>query len=149
MYYFTSTFYYSSPLLKQSHMTLQLYRLQRLQLAQNSAARIISQTKRYTSITPILIELHWLPINKRCQLKILLLTFKSLNGCAPEYLCHMLNVYMSNRSLRSTTFTSIVPYRNRSIRLGKRLFGTSAAILGNELPRNIQRADSITMLKNC
>ena len=34
-----------------------------------------------------------------------------------------------------------------SIRLGKRLFGTSAAKLWNELPRNIQRADSITMLK--
>ena len=55
-------------------------RLQRLQLVQNSAARVISQTKRYTSITPILNELHWLPINKRCQFKILLLTFK-------EWLC--------------------------------------------------------------
>ena len=49
-------------------------RLQRLQLVQNSSARVISQTKRYTSITPILNELHWLPINKRCQFKILLLT---------------------------------------------------------------------------
>ena len=126
---------------------LPMNRLQRLQLVQNSAARVISQTKRYTSITPILNELHWLPINKRCQFKILLLTFKSLNGCAPEYLCDMLNVYTPNRSLRSTAFTSLVPYRNRSIRLGKRLFGTSAAKLWNEQPRNIQRADSITMLK--
>ena len=120
---------------------LPMNRLQRFQLVQNSAARVISQTKRYTSITPILNELHWLPINKRCQFKILLLTFKSLNGC------DMLNVYMPNRSLRSTASTSLVPYRNRSIRLGKRLFGTSAAKLWNELPRNIQRADSITMFK--
>ena len=126
---------------------LPMNRLQRLQFVQNSAARVISQTKRYTSITPILNELHWLPINKRCQFKILLLTFKSLNGCAPEYLCDMLNVNMPNRSLRSTAFTSLVPYINRSIRLGKRLFGTSAAKLWNELPRNIQRADSITMFK--
>ena len=29
------------------------------------------------------------------QFKILHLTFKSLNGCAPEYLCDMLNVYMT------------------------------------------------------
>ena len=118
-------------------------RLQRLQLVQNSAARVISQTKPYISITPILNELHWLPIKKRCQFKILLLTFKSLNGCAPEYLCDMLNAYMPNRSLRSTAFTSLVPYRSRSIRFGK----LSAAKLWNELPRNIQRADSITMLK--
>ena len=48
-------------------------RLQRLQLVQNSAARVIRQTKRYTLITHILNELYWLPINKRCQFKILLL----------------------------------------------------------------------------
>ena len=89
-------------------------RLQRLQLVQNSASRVISQTKRYTSITSILNELHWLPINKQCQFKTLLLTFKSLNGCAPEYLCHMLNVYMPNISLKSTAFTSLVPYRNKT-----------------------------------
>ena len=116
---------------------LPMNRLQRIQLVQNSAARVIikmfrlcwnlqfckdlkikitpfpsiglgrrttttthviSQTKRYTSITPILNELHWLPINKRCQFKILLLTFKSLNDCAPEYICDILNVYMPNRS---------------------------------------------------
>ena len=128
---------------------LHMNRLQRRQLEHNSAARVISsQTKRCTSITPILNELHWLPINKRCQFKILLLTFKSLNGCAPEYICDMLNVYMPNRSLRSTAFTSLVPYRNRSIRLGKRLFGTSADKLWNKLPRNIQRADSIAMFRN-
>ena len=82
---------------------LPMNRLQRLQLVQNSAARVISKTKRYTSIMPILNEIHWLPINK--QFKLLFLTFKSLNGCAPEYLCDMLNVYMPNRSLRSTAFT--------------------------------------------
>ena len=101
---------------------LPMNRLQRLQLVKNRAARVISQTKRYTSITHILNELHWLPINKRCQFKILLLTFKSVNGCVPEYLFDMISLYMPNRSSRSTAFTSIVPYRNRSIRLGKRLW---------------------------
>ena len=37
---------------------LPINRLQRLQLIQNSAAHVISQTKQYTSITPILNELH-------------------------------------------------------------------------------------------
>ena len=114
----------------------------------NSIRRYLSDTAVRTLVQSIVIarldyELHWLPINKRCQFinkwcqfKILILTVKSLNGCAPEYLCDMLNVYMPNRSLRSTAFTSLVSYRNRSIRLGKRLFGTSAAKLWNELPRN-------------
>ena len=42
---------------------LPMNRLQPLQLVQYSAARVMSQTKRYTSITPILNEIHWLPIN--------------------------------------------------------------------------------------
>ena len=37
---------------------------------------------------------------------------------------------------------------NRSIRLRKRLVGTSAAKLWNEPQRNIKGAHSITMLKN-
>ena len=45
---------------------LPMNRLQRLQLVQNSAVRAITQTKQYTSITPILNELHWLPINCSC-----------------------------------------------------------------------------------
>ena len=48
---------------------------------QNSAAGVISKTIQYTSIMPIPDELRWRPINKRCQFKILLLLFKSLNGC--------------------------------------------------------------------
>ena len=59
----------------------------------------------------------------------------------------MLNVYMPNRSLQSTAFTSLVPYRNRTIRLGKRLFRTSTAKLWNELTRNIQTADSMITFK--
>ena len=45
----------------------------------------------------------------------------------------------------SNIIIKVEPYRNRSIRLGERLFGTSAAKLWNELPRNIQRGYSITM----
>ena len=40
--------------------------MHKLQLAQNSAARLISQTLRHHHITPILIELNWLTITKRC-----------------------------------------------------------------------------------
>ena len=112
---------------------LHMNRLQRRKLVQNSAARVISQTKRYTSITPILAELHRLLINKRYQFKILLCK----NGDAPEYVCDMLNVYMPNIYSRSTAFTSLVLYRNRTILLEKRLFGTSTAKFWNELPRNI------------
>ena len=39
------------------------------QRLQNSAARIVSRTRKYEHITPVLIKLHWLPIKFRIQFK--------------------------------------------------------------------------------
>ena len=41
----------------------------KLQRLQNSAARIVSRTRKYEHITPVLIKLHWLSIKFRIQLR--------------------------------------------------------------------------------
>ena len=41
--------------------------LSRLQKVQNNAARVISDSKKYNHITPVLKDLHWLPIRKRIE----------------------------------------------------------------------------------
>ena len=46
----------------------------KLQLIQNAAARLVTRTKAREHITPILQELHWLPIRKRIAYNIALLT---------------------------------------------------------------------------
>ena len=38
------------------------YNINRLQWIQNSAARIVTNTRKYDHITPILQKLHWLPL---------------------------------------------------------------------------------------
>jgi len=43
-------------------------------------------------ITPLLHDLHWLPM---VHFKVLLLTFKALNGLAPPYLSDLLYSYRS------------------------------------------------------
>ena len=60
----------------------------RLQKVQNNAAslRVVSGSKKYDHITPVLKDLHWLPTRKRIEFKILLMTFKCMQGCAPIYL---------------------------------------------------------------
>ena len=58
-----------------------------LQSVQNSAAHIIvTKTAPREHITPVLKELHWLPVDRRIEYKILLYAYKALNGLAPEYL---------------------------------------------------------------
>ncbi len=50
--------------------------INKLQKAQNSAARVLTRSRKYDHITPILQSLHWLPIKFRISYKILLLAYK-------------------------------------------------------------------------
>ena len=59
--------------------------LTRLHAVQNAAARLLMKKKCFDHITPILTELHWLPVRKRIQFKVLLLTFKALHDRSPGY----------------------------------------------------------------
>lgn len=72
-----------------------------LQMVQNTAAHLLTGTCKYEHIFPVLRSLHWLPIQFRIDFKLLLLTFKSLNGLAPPYLSELLHPYTPTHSLRS------------------------------------------------
>jgi len=58
----------------------------RLQSAQKAAARLITGTRRRDNITPVLRDLHWLPVRRRVDYKLALLVYKSLHDLAPFYL---------------------------------------------------------------
>jgi hypothetical protein len=47
-----------------------------LQVAQNNAARLITQTPRSSHITPVLKQLHWLPVHQRIKYKALCIYIK-------------------------------------------------------------------------
>ncbi|KAF7252571.1 RNA-directed DNA polymerase from mobile element jockey [Varanus komodoensis] len=72
-----------------------------LQLVQNRAARLLMGTGRYVHMMPVLRQLHWLPIEVRAQFKVLVMTYKALNGLGPGYLKEHLHPYLPNRPLRS------------------------------------------------
>ena len=73
-----------------------------LQSVQNTAARIVTLTKKFDHITPVLIQLHWLPVHFRILFKVLLLVYKALNGMAPLYITELLSYRKCSRTLRST-----------------------------------------------
>ncbi len=64
-----------------------------LQMVQNAAAIVLTRTRKYDPISPVISTLHWLPIKHRIDFKILLITYKALNGLAPQYLSELLSHY--------------------------------------------------------
>ncbi|XP_068675290.1 uncharacterized protein [Montipora foliosa] len=72
----------------------QLDKLQRVQIV---AARLVSGVRKQDHISPTLKALHWLPVEKRIIFKILLMTYKTLNGLAPSYLTTVITRYHPTR----------------------------------------------------
>ena len=60
--------------------------LKKVQSVQNAAARLLTNTRRPDHITPVLRQLHWLPVQRRVDFKIACLVHQSLASTAPTYL---------------------------------------------------------------
>ena len=70
------------------------YAIKKLQRVQNLAARVVTRSSKFSSITPTLKKLHWLPVKYHIIFKVVLLTFKALHGLAPNYLRILLQSYI-------------------------------------------------------
>ncbi len=60
-----------------------------LQLIQNATARLIFNELKRTHVTPLFINLHWLPIAARIKFKALMFAYKTTSGSAPLYLNYL------------------------------------------------------------
>jgi hypothetical protein len=120
----------------------------RLQRIQNAAARLVSLTCKYDHITPVLKDLHWLPIAQRIEYKILLLTFKALIGQAPAYLKDLLQLSHQTRSLRSNDQRLLVCPRSRTVHYGDRCFSVAAPVWWYKLPQHLRLCDSVSLFKS-
>ena len=119
----------------------------RLQRVQNCAARLVTRTRLHEHITPILQNLHWLPIYYRSQFKILLYTYKTFNDSAPVYIRDQLQKYQPSRSLRSQSKSLLVVPKVRSSTYENRRFDRCAATLWNNLPDGVKRTSKIHNFK--
>ena len=120
--------------------------IHRLQLVQNAAARLITRTSFRNHITPVLYQLHWLPVEYRIRFKVLVLCFKCLSGSAPDYLTNLVQTYRPSRTLRSSTahFLNVPKSSNK---FGDRSFRVSAPNAWNQLPLTIRTCTSLSTFK--
>lgn len=125
--------------------------LKRLQCILNRAARLLYNLPPFTSISPYLYELHWLPIKARIEFKICLLVFKVLHSNQPSYLRDLLLNYQSqsNVILRAADDPNllIVPRLTKISSFGSRAFHHAGPFLFNKLPRFIKEAKTTNTFK--
>ena len=69
-----------------------------LQLVMNASARLIYRAHKFCHITPLLAELHWLPVCSRIHYKIPLITFKILHGLSPKHLSDLISIQQPSSS---------------------------------------------------
>ncbi|XP_076841983.1 uncharacterized protein LOC143486075 [Brachyhypopomus gauderio] len=123
--------------------------LQKPQYVQNSAARLLTGSPSRQHITPVLRQLHWLPIKQRIHFKILLFTYKALNNLAPSYLSDLLHRHAPTRKLRSADANLLTPTTSTKHRsIGDRAFAIAAPTLWNSLPLTIRNSDSLHSFKH-
>ena len=116
------------------------YQLSKLQRVMNASARLVYCAPKSCHITPLLRELHWLPVCYRIEYKIILLTFKVF--MAPDYLRHLISVLPPSRyNLRRNDDCAALltfPKIRTKKTLADRSFSCAAPRLWNLLPTTIR-----------
>ena len=118
-------------------------KLQKLQRIQNSAARLVLGRSKYDHATPMLRELHWLPIKARIEYKLALTCFKSKSGNYPSYISDLLVPYTPTRSLRSSSSNNFSIPRIHLKGFGERAFTFSGPSVWNALPQELKSCSTL------
>ena len=100
--------------------------IRKLQKIQNFAARIVTGVRKYDHITPMLKELHWLPVAKQLEVRDTLMAFKCIKRLAPSSLCNKFTTRSQahTRNTRNKDKLNIPFFRSAT---GQRSFSESLA----------------------
>ena len=116
----------------------------------NASARLVYCAPKYCHVTPLLRELHCLPVRLRVDFKILLVTFKILHGVAPSYLKDLVSVLLDSCYRLRHNNNGILLERPRlrtKKTLGDCALSMAAPFLWNILPLPIRQETSIDSFK--
>jgi len=117
--------------------------IDKLQRVQNALARVVKVRSKHDHVTPLLSELHWLPIDARVRYKIAVLTFKAITTNKPSYLAELVSTHTPARELRSSSRRPHQLHVNRvRTAFGSRAFCHAAPEVWNSLPTEITDTES-------
>jgi len=118
--------------------------MNRLQSVQNAAARLVTGIRRSDHISPVLCQLHWLPVRQCVDFKVATLVHQSLSGISPLYLADDCRLVADarERRLRSTASRTWV------VTLTYSTFGDRAFRAACCQPRTMEQSSERVHLRN-
>ena len=123
--------------------------LSRLQRVQNNAVRLITKKRKHDHITPLLQQLHWLPISFRIQFKLAVLAFRFFDNSLPAYLSRSLSLYEPTRALRSSSDSRLLVTHTTSLKSTEvRAFSSSVPKVWNSLPADLRNLQTLSLFKS-
>lgn len=120
--------------------------LNSLQRVQNCLARVVLPNSSSLSSPHLLYTLHWLPVNRRIDFKIAVLTYNTLLFHQPAYIADLVSYYVPSRALRSSDHALLCQPRTRTA-FGSRAFSSAAPRVWNAIPLNIRLLPSLNTFK--
>jgi hypothetical protein len=121
--------------------------IKKLQRVQNTLARVVAGVRKRDHITPVLKDLHWLPIEQRITYKVALITHKVLQDQQPEYLAQLITAYRPARCLRSSSQNLLTRSQGMNSKLGDRAFTKASEEVWNHLPDSVRSVSNILLFK--
>ena len=118
----------------------------RLQRIQNRCAKLIFKRPKLTHASPLLHDLHWLPVTQRIKFRTLVHVFKCFNNLSPTYLSSLLSTQKSSYFLRSSKGLLCNFPRSHTL-TGDHAFSIPAPRLWHCLPQSVRNSTSITSFK--
>ena len=97
---------------------------------------------RNVSTKHLLSTLHWLPVQRRIDFKIAVLTYKLLPTGQPSCLACKITPYVSGRRLRSSESGTLTVLRIKTV-IGSRAFRSASPSVRNLIPVDILTALSL------
>ena len=120
----------------------------RLQRVQNYAARVVTQSNRYTPSQPLLQSLHWLPVQQRLVYKSALITYKVITTSTPSYLSDLLTVHNPAGPTRRSSTRPLLTVPYVASDFARRSFCFVSPTVWNSLPSDVQSSPSQATFKS-
>ena len=113
--------------------------------AMNCAARLVCKAPKSEHVTPLLVDLHWLPVERGREYKNATICYNVITGTAPPSLSNLLELYTPSCTLHSSADTHIfcIPNRQKTFQ-GQHTFSFIGPSIWKNLPFPVRHAQTLS-----